>query len=192
MPKLHGSPPSEYTLYWTFFHSSRFLSSLRLPWKKNRVALKIFTVANILFTFRIFNNMRLPWKQSFPWNFLLHWIHFLLLYSGFLSNCPCPEKESCPENFHCIEYNFYIQQSWTTCACPEKQRVPWIFHCIEIHFVIQDFEQLALPSKTELPWKFSLYGVYFLHSDFLSNLRSPLKTAFAPEFVTVFSFFKAF
>jgi len=69
--------PKCITLYWKFFHSSRFLRNLRLPWK-NRVTLKIFTVVNILFTFRIFNNSRLPWKQSFPWNFSLYWIYFLL------------------------------------------------------------------------------------------------------------------
>jgi len=96
-PKLHGSPSSEYTLYWTFFHRSRFLSNLRLPWKnrgcpeifhcieyifyhsgflsnfvlalKNSVALEFFTVLNILFTFRSFEQLA----------------------------CACPEKQSCPE-----------------------------------------------------------------------------------------------
>jgi len=45
----------------------------------------------------------------------------------------------CPENFHCIEYTFYIQDIWATCACPEKQSCPKIFHCIEIFFIIQFF-----------------------------------------------------
>ena len=59
------------------------MSNLRLPWK-NRVALKFFTVLNLLFTFRIFNNLRLPWKQSLPWNFSLFWICFLLIRSSVL------------------------------------------------------------------------------------------------------------
>ena len=129
---------------------SRVLSNLPLPWK-NRVALKIFTVLDILFTFRIFNNLCLPWKQSFPWNFTLYWIYFLpfrifeqlcafpekqrvpwihstdnifFIIQDFWATCACPEKQSCREIFHCIEYTFCIQEFWATCACPEKQRVP--------------------------------------------------------------------
>jgi len=55
--KLHGSPPSELLCIENFF-TVHNLSNLR-P-EKNRVALKIFTVVNILFTFRMFNNFRLP------------------------------------------------------------------------------------------------------------------------------------
>jgi len=34
---------------------------------------------------------------------------------------------------------FIIQDFWATCACPEKQSCPGIFHCIEIYFIIHDF-----------------------------------------------------
>jgi len=33
------------------------------------------------------------------------------------------KKQSCPENFDCIEHTSYIADFSTTCACPEKQRV---------------------------------------------------------------------
>jgi len=73
-PKLHGSPPSEYTPYWTFFHRSRFLSNLRLPWK-NRVALKFFTVLNIRFAFRILTTCAFPENRVSPENF--HCIEYI-------------------------------------------------------------------------------------------------------------------
>ena len=148
-PKLHGSPPSEYTQYWKFFHRSRFLSNLRLPWK-NRVALKFLTVLNILFTLRIFNNLRLPWKQSFPWNFWLYWIYFL--HSGVLSNLRMPWKTEGALNSRSWKYIFYYS------GFLSNLRLHW---------------------KTELPWKFSMYWMCFSHSEFLSNLPLPWKTEFA-------------
>ena len=61
-----------------FFTVHYFWATCACP-EKNRVALKIFTVVNnVLFTFRICNNFRLTCKQSFPWNFSLYWIYFLL------------------------------------------------------------------------------------------------------------------
>ena len=92
--------PSEYTLnilYWKYFHCSGFLSNLRLPWKTEFflkfslywvyfLPFKIFeqlcaynetqslpwnfTVFNILFTFRIFEQLALALN-------LLYWIYFL-------------------------------------------------------------------------------------------------------------------
>jgi len=38
----------------------RIVEQFSLAMKKNRVALEIFTVVNILFTFSIFNNLHLP------------------------------------------------------------------------------------------------------------------------------------
>jgi len=58
----------------------------------------------------------------------------------FLSNFVLALKNTvCPENFHCIEYTFYIQEFWATCVCPEKQSCPETFDCIKIFFIIQDF-----------------------------------------------------
>jgi len=52
-------------------------------------------------------------------------IYFII--QDFLATRACPEKQSCPEIFHCIEFTFYIQDFSATCACPEKQRCPGIF-----------------------------------------------------------------
>ena len=120
-PKLHGSPPSKYTLYWTFCHRSRFLSNLRLPWK-NRVALKIFTVLNILFTFRSFEQLACacPEKQRVPWIHSTDYIFFII--QDFWATSAFPEKQSFPDIFHCIKHVFFIiQEFWGTRACPEKK-----------------------------------------------------------------------
>ena len=202
---MHGSTPSKYTLYWTFFHHSRFLSNLRLPWK----------------------------KQSCPEIF--HWIEYTFYIQDFKKTCACPENRVSPENFHCIEYIFYHSGRsllpfvlalknrgcpeftvviiyfyhsgflsnlrfpwkmelpwnfslywnifyhsgfWGNLRLPWKTELPWYFHCIKhVFFIIQEFwVTCACPEKTELPWKVSLYGIYFLHSEFLSNLRLPWKT----------------
>jgi len=117
--------------YWTFFHRSRFLNNLSLPWKKrialkfslywiyflhlgfltactcpeNRVSLKFFAVLNIFFTIQDFWEVRLPWKTELPSS--LYWIHFL--HSGVSSNLRLPWKTELPGNFHCMEYTFCIQ-----------------------------------------------------------------------------------
>jgi len=138
---------------------------------------KIFTVLNILFTFRMFNNLRLPWKQSFLWNFSLYLIYFLP-FRIFEQLCACPEKQSCPGIFQCIEYTFYIQEFWATCM-----RLPWKTegalnsqYWLYIFYHSGFLSNLRFPCKTELPWNFSLYWNIFYHSEFLSNLRLPWKT----------------
>ena len=116
-----------------------------------------------------------------------------------MSNCPCSEKKSCPEIFPCIEYTFYIQESWATCACPDKQRVPWNFslywnifchsgflsnkrcrgkqscpenfQCMEYTFYIQNYwVTCACPEKQSLPWNLSLYSGFFLR-----RFRDPIR-----------------
>ena len=122
-----------------------------------------------------------PEKTEYPWNFSLYWIYFLP-FRIFEQLCACPEKQSCPGIFHCIEYTFYIQEFWATSACPEKQSCPDIFTVLNMYFyysgvwvtcacpenrvalefftVLKDillfriFEQLAVALKTELPWNF--------------------------------------
>ena len=150
------TPKWIYQLYSKFFHLSRFLSNLRLPWK-NRVALKIFIVLNILFTFRILEQLCVcPEKQRVPWIHCTKYIFFII--QDFSAARAWLEKQSCPEIFHCIEYTCYIQDIWATFACPEKQSCLGIFHCIEIFLSFRVFEQLALALKTDLPWKFSSPG----------------------------------
>jgi len=94
---------------------------------KNRVALEFFTVLilNILFAFRIFEQLALALKTEGALN-SLYWI-CIFYYSDFWATSACPEKQSCPGIFHCIQYVFFIiQDFWATCACPEKQSCPGI------------------------------------------------------------------
>jgi len=121
--------------------------------------------------------MYLPWKTEGALN-SQYWLYIFYI-QDFWANCACPEKQSCPEMFRCMEYTFtYRIFEQFACACPEKQSCPDIFHCIwTCIFIIQDlwatsacpdkqsctdifccidytftfwvFEQLALALKTE-------------------------------------------
>jgi len=53
---------------------------------------------------------------------------------------------------------FIIQDFSATCDCPEKQSCPENFHCIEHTFTFRIFEQLALALKTEFALKFFKTG----------------------------------
>jgi len=117
-----------------------------------------------------------PEKQRVPWKFSLYWIYILSF--RIFEQLALALKNSCPENFHCTEYTFHIQDLWVTCACPEKQ-LPWNFSLYWNIFYHSGFlSKSRLPWRTELPCNFSLYWIYFLHSGFLSNLRLPWKTEF--------------
>jgi len=121
--------------------------------------------------------MRLSWKTEGSLN-LLYRIYIFVIQK-FWVTCACPEKQSCPDIFHSIDYTLYIQEFWATCACPEKQSCPEIFRCMEYSFYIQNFWAtcMRLPWKTGLPWYFSLYWTcIFYYSGVLSNLRLPWKT----------------
>jgi len=52
----------------------------------------MFTILNILFTFRIFEQLALALKTELPWNFSLYWNIFY--HSGFLSNLRLPRNFS--------------------------------------------------------------------------------------------------
>jgi len=67
----------------------------RMPWK-TEVALKLFTVLNILFTFRIFEQLALALKNRVALN-SLYWI-CIFYRSGFLSNLRLAWKHSLPCN----------------------------------------------------------------------------------------------
>ena len=174
--------PRKVLLYGMYFLHSEFLSNLRLPWK-TEFALEFFTVLNMYFlSFRIFEQLTLALKnQSVPEKFLC--IEYTFYIPDFeqlalaLKNRGCPEytvlnmyfllfrifeqrvlalkNTVYPENFHCIEYIFFIiQDFWATCACPEKQSCPGIFHCIEyVFFIIQDFLATSACLKTEFALK---------------------------------------
>jgi len=126
-----------------YFLSFRILNNLGLPWK-TEFALKFFTVLNIVFTFRIFEQLVLALKNSVPW------IH-------------CRP----------IEYIFfYHSEFWTTCACPEKQYLPWNLSLYWNIFYLSGFlSNLSLPWKQSLPWIFQAGGAASLPAP---SPRAPL------------------
>jgi len=66
------------------FSQFTIFEQLALALKKNRVALKIFTVVNILLIFRILTTFACPEKRVSPEIFLC--IEYIFYYSGVLSN----------------------------------------------------------------------------------------------------------
>ena len=159
-----------------FFHRSRFL---RLP-SKNRVGLKLFTVLNILFTFRIFNNLRLPWKQSFPWNFSLYWN--IIYHSGFLSNFALALKNRVALEFFtvfhmCLYHSGFLSDS----------RLPWktefalkLFTVLNILFTFRSFEQLTLALKKRGCPEFTVLNMYCLLFRIFGQLALALKKQSCP------------
>jgi len=153
--------PWKFSLYWIHFLPFRIFQQLcACPEKHSCFA---FTVLNIFFTFRIFEQLAHALK-----------IEYTFYHSGFLSNFALALKNRvCPEIFHCIECIFYIQDILAPCACPEKQSVPWKFSLYWIHFLpFRIFKQLCACPENTVALQ-SLYWIYFLHSGCLSNLRMP-------------------
>jgi len=117
-------PENFHCIEYTFYHSG-FLSNFVLA-LKNRVALKFFTVLNIRFTIRIFEQLALALKKR-ECPEIFHCIECAFHIQDFWATCACPENQSCPGVFHSIEYTFYIQDFWATCACLENRICPEIF-----------------------------------------------------------------
>jgi len=90
------------------FYYSGFLSNGACP-ENNRVAHKFFTVLNILFTFRSFEQLAFA-----------------------LKNKGGPE-------FSVLNIFFIIQDFEQVALTLKKHSYPEIFHCIEIFFIIHDF-----------------------------------------------------
>jgi len=139
----------EFTVLIVYFLSFRIFEQLKLS-LKNGVALEFFTVLKYFLSFRIFEQLALALKNRVAPKCFAVW-NILFTFRIFeLFACACPEKQSCPDIFHCI---------WT---------------CIFYHSGF--LSNFRFPWKTELPRNLWLYGIYFLHSEFLSNLRLPWKT----------------
>ena len=137
LPKLHGTPPSEYTQYWKFFRRSRFLSNLRLPWK-NRVAWH-FSQYWIYFLHSGFlTTCACPENRDSPENF--HCIEYIFYHSGFLSNFVLALNRVGLEFFTALNIPFTFRSfEQLACVCPEKQRVLWIHSTDYTFLIIQDF-----------------------------------------------------
>jgi len=106
-----------------FFTAHDFWATCACP-EKNRVALKFFTLLNILFTFRSFEQLALALKHRGCPEFIVLNIYFLLF--RIFEHLALALKKRVALNFHGRAFPFDNQGFWTTCACPEKQRVPWI------------------------------------------------------------------
>jgi len=126
---------------------------------KNRVSPEIFhCIEYIFYHSEFFSNLRFLWKTEFPWYFSLYWMYFLP-FTIFEQLCACPEKQSCPGIFHCIEYTFHIQEFWAI-----YMRLSW---------------------KIEGALNSQYWLCIFYHSGFLSNFVLALKNRVALEFFTV-------
>jgi len=76
----------------------------------------IYSIKNIFTVQDFWATLRLPSKIDFS----LKIFTVLNCHSRFLSNSALTlENRVCPENFHCIQYTFCIQDFWATYACPE-------------------------------------------------------------------------
>jgi len=117
-------------------------------------------------------------KQSCPENF--HCIEIFFIIQDFWATCSCPEKHRVPW-IHCIEYIylFFYSGFWATSACPRKQSCPEIFHCTEIFLSFRIFERLALSLKNRVALKIFAALKYFLSFRIFEQLALSLKTAFA-------------
>ena len=108
------------SLYWIYiFYHSGFLSNMRLPWKIE-FTLKFFTVLNILFTFRIFEQLALTLKNRVCPEFIV--LNIIFYHSGFLNNLHLPWKKEFALKFSTVLNVFFIiQDFWATCACAENR-----------------------------------------------------------------------
>jgi len=69
--------------------------------------MKFFAVFNILFTFRMFEQLVLALKNRVCPEFTVLNVFFIL--QNFEQLGLALKNIICPENFHCIQYGFYIQ-----------------------------------------------------------------------------------
>jgi len=122
-PKLHRSPPSECTLYWKFFHRSRFWvtcacpEKTELPWN--------FSLSSIYVYIKDFLQLALALETELPWNFSLYCICFspFRIFEQLalaLKNGVCTE-------FIALNIYFLLSGVLRNFACPEKQSAPWNF-----------------------------------------------------------------
>ena len=143
--KTYLKPPPWISLW--FFTIQNFWATLRLPWKT--VAQKYFTVLNIVFTFRSFEELVLALKNSVPW---IHCIEYtFLLFRNFEQLALDLKNRVALKIFTALNILFTFRMF--------EQELPGIFHLIEIFLSFKNFKQLALALKTEFTLKFlNLWG----------------------------------
>ena len=115
--------PWNFSLYWIYFLLIRSFEQLCACPEKQSCT--IFTVLNMFFTLRIFEQPVLSLKNRV-----------------------------CPEILHSIEYTFYIQDFWATCACPENRVALEFFTALKYLLSFAIFEQIVLALTTEFALTF--------------------------------------
>ena len=162
--RLHWKTESAlifFTVLYVYFLSFRIFEQLVLA-LKNRVAQEFFTVWNILFTFRIWNNLRSPWKTEGALN-SLYWMYF-----------------------------FIILEFWVTCACPENRVALEFFTVLNLLFTFRIFVQLALALKNRGCPEFTVLNVYFLSFRIFEQIALFLTNRVALEFFAVLKYILLF
>ena len=183
------------------FHIQNFWSiCMRLPWKTELSRYFSLYLNMYFLSFRIFEQLALALKNRNAPKCFAGW-NVLLTFRMFEQFAwACPEKQSCPEIFHCIWTGIFYHSGFLSNFVLAMNRVGLEFFTeLNILFTLRSFEQLALyrihifyyskvlsnlrlPWKTELPWYFSLYWIYVIHSGVSSNLRFPWKTELPRNF----------
>jgi len=154
--------PWKFSLYWIYFVHAGFLTTCACP------------------------------EQSWP--VIFHCIEYTFYMQEFWATCiRLPWKTEGAPNSQYWLYIFIIQDFWAACAWPEKQSCPDIFHCIWTCIFYQSgfLSNLRLPWKTELPRNFSLYWIYFLHFEFEQLALALISRGF-PEFTVPNIYFLLF
>ena len=153
--------------------TSRIFNNLHLPWK-TELPWNFLLYGIYFLLFRIFEQLARALKNSFPGIF--HCIEIFFIIQDFWATSVCPEKQSMSRIFSlyriCI---FIIQDFRATSAYPEKQSCPENFHCMEYTFYIQNFWATALALKNRVALDFFTVFKYFLSFRIFEQLAFALK-----------------
>ena len=179
-----------YADFWTTF----------LPWKTElpcnfSLCWNIFDCVEIFFTeiflsFRTFEQLVLALKTECALNSL--YLIYIINHSEFWTTCACPEKQSLPWSFHCVEIFFIFQDFWTTWACPENRVCHEIFDCYLIYFLHSGcLSNFCLPWKTECALN-SLYLICIFIIQNFQQVALALKNRICPEIFHCIEIFLSF
>ena len=123
------------------------------------------------------------------------WIYAVLIFSPwriFEQLCAFPEKESCPEIFHCMYWIYFLHSGFFS-----NLRLPWNFWLYWMYFLHLGFlSNLRFPWKTECDLKFfTVLNIFFVIQDFeqlalaLKN-REYLENFHCIEYIFTFRIFE--
>ena len=172
------SLPWNFSLYCVYFYFQELWATCTCPEKQS--VPWIHCIECIFLSFRIFEQLTLALKTEFVLK-SLYWMYIFII-QDFWATCACPEKQSCPEIFNCIEIYVIIQDFWATWACPEN-KVFLEFTVLNIYFLsFRIFEQLTLVLKKRVALKFFTVLNIFFSFRIFEQLELALKTESALKF----------